>query len=141
MTVAEGTELWRPSPERVQASELARYQRWLAQHRGVTLGDYRALHAWSVEHLEDFWASLWDFFGVRASRRSRSSAGTKFGSAAYSRAGRRMNRVSSADERTATISTALIQASLLGRPARRYPSHSTRQACHAKVSPCHAVTM
>ena len=68
MTVAEGTELWRPSRERAQASELARYLRWLADTRGLHFGldDYRALHRWSVEHLEDFWASLWDFFAIRA---------------------------------------------------------------------------
>ena len=69
MTIAEGTELWRPSRERAQASELARYMRWLAEHRGLhfDIDDYRALHRWSVERLEEFWASLWDFFEVRAS--------------------------------------------------------------------------
>jgi acetoacetyl-CoA synthetase len=67
MTIAEGTELWRPSDERARSSELARYMRWLAQHRGLRFDDYRALHAWSVERLEDFWASIWDFFEVRAS--------------------------------------------------------------------------
>ena len=69
MTIGEGTELWRPSRERAQASELARYMRWLAEHRGLhfDVDDYRALHRWSVERLEDFWASLWDFFEVRAS--------------------------------------------------------------------------
>ena len=46
MTIAEGTELWRPSRERAQASELARYMRWLAEHRGLhfDIDDYRALH-------------------------------------------------------------------------------------------------
>ena len=69
MTIAEGTELWRPLRERAQASELARYMRWLAEHRGLhfDVDDYRALHRWSVQRLEDFWASLWDFFEVRAS--------------------------------------------------------------------------
>jgi acetoacetyl-CoA synthetase len=67
MTIAEGTELWRPSPERAQASELSRYLRWLAQQRGLHFADYRELHAWSVTQLEDFWASLWDFFEIRAS--------------------------------------------------------------------------
>ena len=69
MTIDEGTELWRPSRERARASELARYMRWLAVHRGLhfDIDDYRALHRWSVERLEDFWASLWDFFEIRAS--------------------------------------------------------------------------
>ena len=26
--------------------------------------DYESLWRWSVEHLEDFWAEVWDFFDV-----------------------------------------------------------------------------
>jgi len=35
---------------------------------GRELGDYDELWRWSVEHLEDFWASIWEFCGVRASK-------------------------------------------------------------------------
>jgi len=66
--VAEGTVLWTPSRERRDASELTRYTRWLADRNGLRFGDYHALHRWSVERLEDFWASLWEFFDIRASR-------------------------------------------------------------------------
>ena len=62
-----GEVLWEPSPERVQQSELARYMRWLSAERGLDFADYRALWTWSVERLEDFWASAWDFFDVKAS--------------------------------------------------------------------------
>lgn len=67
MAVAEGSVLWTPSSERVQASELQRYMRWLAQRKGLRFADYHALQRWSVERLEDFWASLWQFFDIRAS--------------------------------------------------------------------------
>ena len=65
--IEEGTVLWEPSPERREATGLARYLRWLAEHQGLRFDDYDALWRWSVEHLEDFWASLWEFFEIRAS--------------------------------------------------------------------------
>jgi acetoacetyl-CoA synthetase len=67
VAVTEGTVLWTPTPERAAASEVARYMRWLADTRGLRFDDYQALHRWSVEKLEDFWATMWDFLGVRAS--------------------------------------------------------------------------
>jgi acetoacetyl-CoA synthetase len=42
--------------------------RWLEQHRGLEFEDYERLWRWSVSDLEAFWASIWDFFDVRAER-------------------------------------------------------------------------
>jgi acetoacetyl-CoA synthetase len=67
VAVTEGTVLWTPTRERAAASEVARYMRWLADTRGLRFDDYQALHRWSVEKLEDFWATMWDFLGIRAS--------------------------------------------------------------------------
>ena len=50
--------LWRPSPERVAQTQLARF---MAE---VGKSDYAALHRWSVEHSPEFWNHLWDFCGV-----------------------------------------------------------------------------
>jgi acetoacetyl-CoA synthetase len=44
-----------------------RYMRWLEAERGRSFGDYEALWEWSVGELEEFWASIWDFFEVDAS--------------------------------------------------------------------------
>ncbi len=35
---------------------------------GMDFSDYDALYQWSIENLEDFWAELWDFVGIKASR-------------------------------------------------------------------------
>jgi len=59
--------LWRPSPERVENAQLTRYMRWLREERGIEQVDYEALWRWSVDELEAFWASIWDYFQVRAS--------------------------------------------------------------------------
>jgi acetoacetyl-CoA synthetase len=63
---AFGDVLWTPSAELREQSELARYLRWLRDERGLDFADYDALWRWSVEDLEGFWASLWDFFEIRA---------------------------------------------------------------------------
>jgi acetoacetyl-CoA synthetase len=63
-----GELLWTPSALSVERSNMAEYTRWLEAERGVpTDGDYQALWRWSVERLEDFWASIWDHFDIRAS--------------------------------------------------------------------------
>jgi acetoacetyl-CoA synthetase len=63
-----GELLWTPSAQRVERSNMTRYMRWLESERGLDFeGDYHALWRWSVGGIEDFWASIWGFFEVRAS--------------------------------------------------------------------------
>jgi acetoacetyl-CoA synthetase len=62
-----GEVLWSPPSPRDEATQIARYMRWLSEQRGRSFADYGELHAWSISDLEGFWASIWDFFGVRAS--------------------------------------------------------------------------
>jgi acetoacetyl-CoA synthetase len=62
-----GELLWEPSPQSVQRATMTRYMRWLEAERGRSFGDYQALWEWSVAELEEFWASIWEFFEVEAS--------------------------------------------------------------------------
>jgi acetoacetyl-CoA synthetase len=62
------TPLWRPSPELVERSGFARYLAWLHRERGIVLADYGAAWEWSTREIEAFWASVWDFFDVRATK-------------------------------------------------------------------------
>jgi acetoacetyl-CoA synthetase len=62
---AEPKLLWTPSPERIERTTLTRYQRWLAEERGLRFEDYHDLWRWSVSDLEAFWGSLVEFAGVR----------------------------------------------------------------------------
>jgi acetoacetyl-CoA synthetase len=59
-------KLWEPSAERIERSNMTRYMRWLERERGLAFGSYSELWEWSVEAVEDFWASIWDFFEVRS---------------------------------------------------------------------------
>ena len=63
----EGDLLWTPSPERVEASNLTAFLRWLELQRGLRMDDYDQLWRWSVEDLEGFWQAIWDYFEVSAS--------------------------------------------------------------------------
>jgi acetoacetyl-CoA synthetase len=63
-----GELLWQPSAKEIERSQLTAYTRWLDSERGLDFGgDYHALWKWSVDELEQFWASIWDYFQVRAS--------------------------------------------------------------------------
>ncbi|HEX5146463.1 MAG TPA: AMP-binding protein, partial [Conexibacter sp.] len=58
--------LWTPSAERVRRAWLTRYQRWLEPRIGRTFASYAELQRWSVDELDAFWRSIWDYFDVRA---------------------------------------------------------------------------
>jgi acetoacetyl-CoA synthetase len=63
-----GEQLWEPSAAAIERSNLTRYMRRIEAERGLEFGgDYSAAWQWSVAELEDFWASIWDAFEVRAS--------------------------------------------------------------------------
>ena len=66
-TAKRGELLWEPSAESVERSTMTRYMRWLADERGLEFGDYESLWRWSASEIEDFWASIWEFFEVEAS--------------------------------------------------------------------------
>ncbi|HEX8646615.1 MAG TPA: acetoacetate--CoA ligase [Thermoleophilaceae bacterium] len=55
-------QLWSPTAERIERSQITRF----ARERGLP-EDYDALWRWSVEHLEQFWAAIWEHFGVAGS--------------------------------------------------------------------------
>ena len=59
--------VWTPSPERIASATLTRYREWLNETRGLGLEGYPDLWQWSVDELEGFWASIWEFFDVTAS--------------------------------------------------------------------------
>ena len=67
-TETQPTILWSPTPERVARARLTHYADWLRETRGLELDGYAELWQWSVDDLEAFWESIWDYFGVEASK-------------------------------------------------------------------------
>jgi len=64
---AEGAPLWEPSEELRENARISAYMRWLKDEKNVAVGDYDELWEWSVTDLEGFWASIWEYCGIKAS--------------------------------------------------------------------------
>jgi len=60
--------LWEPSEAVKQQANVTHYMQWLAQEKGLHLQTREDLWRWSVTQLEDFWASLWSYFQIQASK-------------------------------------------------------------------------
>jgi acetoacetyl-CoA synthetase len=63
--VEEGELLWTPRPDFAAGSNLARFQRWLLERRGLDTPDYADLWRWSVAEPEAFWSAIWEYFEIR----------------------------------------------------------------------------
>lgn len=64
----EGTLLWEPSEDLKENANISRYMRWLEESKGLSFDNYEELWEWSVTELEEFWASIWEYFDVKASK-------------------------------------------------------------------------
>ncbi len=66
MNSAQGSEqpLWRPSPERVAATQVTAFIAMANQRHGLALRNYADLHAWSIAERAKFWSLFWDVCGV-----------------------------------------------------------------------------
>jgi len=67
-TDTDGRLLWEPTADAIERSTLTTYMRWLEARRGLRFEGYHDLWQWSIDDVEGFWASIWDFFEVRAER-------------------------------------------------------------------------
>ena len=59
-----GEVLWAPPPDARERTRIGQYIAWLESTRGLRFADYHALWRWSVDELEDFWRSIWDYFDI-----------------------------------------------------------------------------
>jgi len=62
---SRGDLLWEPATSEAAKTNLARYERWLAETRGLTFPGYPELWEWSSTDLDGFWSSIAEFFQVR----------------------------------------------------------------------------
>src|SRR5215217_7238750 len=65
---AEGILLWEPSEEFKENANISRYMEWLKREKNLSFSDYGELWEWSVSEVEEFWASIWEYFNVKASK-------------------------------------------------------------------------
>ncbi len=73
---------WSPSEEEVKSSSMSKYLEYVNQRYSRNFNNYNDLYAWSIENIEDFWKSVWDYSSVIYSERFHSiyseSKKTKF---------------------------------------------------------------
>ncbi|WP_038011795.1 acetoacetate--CoA ligase [Thauera sp. 63] len=70
-------DVWRPSDDVRRNARITAYMDWLRVERGRSFESYGALWQWSVEDLEGFWSSIWDYFDVSAQTPYRSVLGRR----------------------------------------------------------------
>ncbi len=60
-------KLWEPSEERIRSTNMYRFMTQVNEKYGKQFNEYTQLWEWSVENLEDFWATAWDFLDIKTS--------------------------------------------------------------------------
>lgn len=63
-----GKQLWSPSEERVASANMTRFMDFVNRRRSRRFGSYDELYRWSIDNIRDFWAAMWEFGGIIASR-------------------------------------------------------------------------
>ena len=56
--------LWQPDASRIAKSRMDAFRRSVNQRHSLNLGDYPALHQWSIDQREVFWQAIVDFFDI-----------------------------------------------------------------------------
>jgi acetoacetyl-CoA synthetase len=62
-----GKLLWQPTGERIERANITAFISFVNERYGLKLGSYDELYEWSVDNIPDFWASMWEFAGIRTS--------------------------------------------------------------------------
>ncbi len=63
------TPLWQPSADRINTANITRFMSFVNERCSKDFSDYFSLHEWSVNSIPDFWAAVWDFLDIKASKR------------------------------------------------------------------------
>lgn len=60
--------LWEPSEERKKNANMTKFIELVNKRYGQKFVSYDELYYWSINNIPDFWAAMWDFAGVKASK-------------------------------------------------------------------------
>ena len=60
--------MWTPSQERIEKTNMYKFMQIINKKHGTDFKDYPGLYDWSVSNLKDFWAAMWDFADIKASK-------------------------------------------------------------------------
>jgi acetoacetyl-CoA synthetase len=63
-----GKLLWKPTEERKKQANMTRFFTFVSEKHNLKISSYDELYDWSIENIADFWAAMWDFARIKASR-------------------------------------------------------------------------
>ncbi len=63
-----GKLLWEPSQERKRNASITRFMDFVNKRYSKSFRSYWELYDWSINNIPDFWASVWDFTEIKASK-------------------------------------------------------------------------
>src|SRR4030043_114278 len=63
-----GKLLWEPTEERKKNTNIAHFIEFVNKRHKQDFHSYKDVYDWSVDKIPDFWAAVWDFVGVKASK-------------------------------------------------------------------------
>ncbi len=60
--------LWKPSEDRIKNSNMYKFIQYINKKYNTDFTEYSQLYQWSIENIPEFWASIWDFTEIKASK-------------------------------------------------------------------------
>jgi acetoacetyl-CoA synthetase len=61
--------LWVPSEARIREANITQFIKFVNEKYSLQIDSYDKLHRWSIENVSDFWAAIWEFVGIKASKK------------------------------------------------------------------------
>jgi acetoacetyl-CoA synthetase len=59
--------LWKPSEASIYQTNMYRFMQFINTRYNQKIGDYPTLYRWSVDHIPEFWSSMWEFAEIKHS--------------------------------------------------------------------------
>lgn len=66
--VKEGEFMWEGTEEFKKQANITHYMDWLKENKNMSFENYNELWKWSVDDLEGFWKSIWEYFPVESKK-------------------------------------------------------------------------
>ncbi len=60
--------LWQPSEEVKKKANITRFISFVNEKHGLKINSYDELYDWSIEKIPDFWAAMWEYVPIKASK-------------------------------------------------------------------------
>jgi len=61
--------LWTPSQNRIEQANITKFIHFINKKHNLKIESYTQLYNWSITNISDFWAAVWDFCEIKASRK------------------------------------------------------------------------